>query len=166
MFYVVILAALWGTWMVKAAQLDGKLTDLCYFDMELEDDCSEINFYDVNFLDYPTKYSDMKEAVNLMDDLGYSCDDVECIVDYYKDGCRWSTIYVFFFTITLLFTFNSAVLISGAYHARFRMIGNCCFGIINCLNLAAIIVTGVFRFNTMGQLAAISTAKSFKINNH
>ena len=37
------------------------------------------------------------------------------------------------------------------------MLGGCCGCLLGCTNIAAIVVTGVFRFNTMGQLAAIST---------
>ena len=62
MTLIAMLAALWGTWMVKAAQLNGTLKDSCYFDNEYEVDCSEINFYDVKFLENPNKYSDMEEA--------------------------------------------------------------------------------------------------------
>ena len=46
----------------------------------------------------------------------------------------------------------------GAYSARLRVTGICCLCCLGCLNLAAIITTAVFRFNSMGKLAALSEA--------
>ena len=52
------------------------------------------------------------------------------------------------------------ILVFGAYYMLPRFIGllcSCCFG---CINFAALITTAVFRFNTMGKLAALSLTRS------
>ena len=41
-----------------------------------------------------------------------------------------------------------------------RALSACCGSCLNCVVFAAIITTSVFRFNTMGSLAALSTSPS------
>ena len=48
----------------------------------------------------------------------------------------------------------------GAFQYHSRMIGVCFGCLLGCLNFAAIVTTGVFRFNTMGKYAALSTTPS------
>jgi hypothetical protein len=55
---------------------------------------------------------------------------------------------------------NSLLLAFGTWSLYSRMIGTFCGCCLSCVNIAAIIVTGIFRFNTMGKWAAISTAGS------
>ena len=48
----------------------------------------------------------------------------------------------------------------GTWQLHLRALGGCCLCLIGCVNIAAIIVTGVFRLNNMGQLAALSLTPS------
>ena len=44
----------------------------------------------------------------------------------------------------------------GAFVFHARALASCCLCLLSCVNLAAIITTGVFRFRTMGKLSALS----------
>lgn len=48
----------------------------------------------------------------------------------------------------------------GTWQLHLRAIGGCCLCLIGCVNIAAIIVTGVFRMNDVGTLAAMSLTPS------
>mmetsp|Transcript_21516 Transcript_21516/g.25225 ORF Transcript_21516/g.25225 Transcript_21516/m.25225 type:complete len:125 (+) Transcript_21516:398-772(+) len=48
----------------------------------------------------------------------------------------------------------------GAYNLHARMTGLCCACCLGCINFAALITTAVFRFNSMGKLAALSTTET------
>ncbi len=71
-------------------------------------------------------------------------------------GCRWSIIYTFAGITTLLIAINGIVMTFGAWNIFARTVSGCCCCLLSCVNLAAMIVTCIFRFNTMGKLAAIS----------
>lgn len=73
-----------------------------------------------------------------------------------EKGCRWSIIYSFSGITMLLLAANSMVQAVGSYRYRMRALGAVCASMLCCVNLAAIITTGVFRFNLMGKLAALS----------
>ena len=45
----------------------------------------------------------------------------------------------------------------GAFSYHCRTLAGICFTLMFALNIAAIVTTAVFRFNTMGKLAALST---------
>ena len=48
----------------------------------------------------------------------------------------------------------------GTWQLHLRAVGGCCLLLIGCVNIAAIIVTGVFRMNDVGTLAAMSLTPS------
>ena len=108
-------------------------------------------FYDIAPLVYPD-WSDAAEASDLIADLGnFSNRD---------DGCQWSVIYTLNCITLLLFALNSILQMIGAKYAIARMCGLCCCLCLSCANFAAIIVTGVYRFNTIGKLVALSNVSS------
>ena len=55
----------------------------------------------------------------------------------------------------ILLAVNSAVMIVGAWNFHARGVAGLCGSICCLLNFAAIITTGVFRFNNFGQLSAL-----------
>ena len=75
-------------------------------------------------------------------------------------GCRWSIIFDLCAATLVLVGVNSLVLVVGAWSFYARLFGNCCLSLIGCLNITAIVVTGCFRFNTMGKLTALSLSPS------
>lgn len=77
-------------------------------------------------------------------------------VDCVERGCRWSTIYYFCAVTMLLLAANSCVQFAGTWWHKLRALGACLASLLCCVNLAAIVTTGVFRFNYMGKLAALS----------
>ena len=80
----------------------------------------------------------------------------DCDTECYKAGCRWSTIFVFTGTTLIFLAVAHILLIVGIVSHHSRAIGMCVSSLISCVHLASIIVTGIFRFNTMGKLAALS----------
>ena len=73
-----------------------------------------------------------------------------------QQGCRWTVIYGFAGVILLLQAANAVALLLGVWVFKARLVGICCACVMSCINFAAIIITGVFRFNSMGRLAALS----------
>ena len=65
----------------------------------------------------------------------------------YLDGNNWSVIYAFCAVTMLLLAVNSGLMIIGAWSFHARGLASCCGSLCCCLNLAAIVTTGVFRFN-------------------
>ncbi len=61
----------------------------------------------------------------------------------------------------ILITINGIFMVWGAWNYRARVISGCLCSILGCVDLAAIIVMFVFRFNTVGRLAALSEAASY-----
>ena len=55
---------------------------------------------------------------------------------------------------------NGIVQAIGTFNFHSRLMGVCCGMLLSCANLAAIITTGVFRFNTIGNFAALSLCGS------
>ena len=60
----------------------------------------------------------------------------------------------------LLLAANSALMILGAWSFHARGLAGCCGSLCCCLNFAAIITTGVFRYNNWGQLSALCDGDS------
>ena len=75
-------------------------------------------------------------------------------------GCRWSVLFGLNAFSLIFITINSTILAVGAYNFKARVLGMSCWNILGCLNIACIITTAVFRFNTMGKLAALSLSPS------
>ena len=76
--------------------------------------------------------------------------------DIVNKGSRFSIVYSLCgFTLALL-ALSNFCLMCGAWNLYARMCGLCCAFCLGCVNFAALITTGVFRYNTMGKLAALS----------
>ena len=59
-------------------------------------------------------------------------------------------VYEFAGATLILIAVNSAIMAIGSWNWHARMCGGCCFCLLGIINLAAIIVTAVFRFNLLG----------------
>ena len=121
-------------------------------------DLCDINVYDrLPFAYYnasPSIYygSNASDAADLVEDIKNSCGTYsECL----DENNRFSVIYAFCGTTMILLAANSALMILGAWSFHARGLAGCCGSLCCCLNFAAIITTGVFRFNNWGQLSAL-----------
>ena len=96
--------------------------------------------------------SNASDAYDLVADIADACGtDTNCV----DDGNRFSVIYAFCGVTMLLLAANSALMIIGAWSFHARGLAGCCGSLCCCLNFAAIITTGVFRYNDWGQLSAL-----------
>ena len=73
------------------------------------------------------------------------------------NGSRWSKVWNFNSIIVLGLALCNLLLMIGAFQFHTRAVGSCLLCCFSCTHLAAIVMTGVFRFNTEGKLAALST---------
>ena len=60
----------------------------------------------------------------------------------------------------LLIALNALIQLVGTWHYQSRALSSCCASLLTCLNIAAIVTTAVFRFNTVGKWAALSMTPS------
>ena len=104
------------------------------------------------FISGPFDYSDYSET-----EVNDMLSDFE---DWGKDkrekGSRFTVVFAFCGVILLTMAFWELCLCAGSVVYAARACGLFCICCFNCVLLAAIITTGVFRFNTAGKLAAIS----------
>merc|ERR1739844_778110 len=82
-------------------------------------------------------------------------DDCGADEDCFKPGNRFSLIYALSGITMLLLALNSCFMLCGACSYHVRGLTACCGGLCSCLNFAAIITTGVFRYNSWGKLSAL-----------
>jgi hypothetical protein len=75
-----------------------------------------------------------------------------------KEGCRWTIVFAFGGINFVLLAFNAVTLTFGVWYFNARLLGFCCSCLLGCVNIAAIVTTAVFRFNTFGRLASLSTS--------
>ena len=123
---------------------------------------NDYKYYDSGFLfddsNTATPFVDNKKANEYIDMLEDDCGSVD--YDEFDDcllrGCRWSIVYTMCSIVLLSVTIHSLLRMCGACSPHFRCMSMVFAPLLCCGNLAAIIVTGVFRFNTMGKLAAQS----------
>ena len=87
-----------------------------------------------------------------------ACGASEFTDSCYTDGNNWSVIYSLCGVTMCLLALNSAMMILGAWSFHARGLASCCGSLCCCLNFAAIITTGVFRFNNQGNLSALCLA--------
>ena len=102
----------------------------------------------------PSTYygSNASDATDLVTDIAEACGtDTSCG----EDGNRFSVIYALCGVTMLLLAANSALMIVGGWSFHARGLAGCCGSLCCCLNFAAIITTGVFRYNNWGQLSAL-----------
>ena len=156
------LVICWGVWMVNANNIDSQFTNKCNMNKSVVTSnlpSCDVSIYDIAWIDgpYPSDTSEdlFKDAEDYCD-FSTSSSTVDRNNDCLEKGIRWSVAYKFCFTICLIYMFASLILIAGAWNYHSRVFGGCTFCCAQCLNLAAIITVGVFRFNALGKLAAVS----------
>ena len=133
------------------------------------DDPQSINVYDNSYASDDVKdgFTDEDSAADLIKDIDDECDKYDdSTPEYFKcysndwKGCNWSTVYILNGITGLLIAMNMIFAMVGTKMYQFRVISSCCGTLLCCLSTAAIITTGVFRFNTRGALAALSLTPS------
>ena len=103
----------------------------------------------------------LDEASELFNDLLDQCGSTPVLnmpdwsQECWQDGNRWSVIYSLCGVTILLLAANSALMFFGAWSFHARGLAACCGSLCCCLNLAAIILTGIFRYRTFGQFTAL-----------
>ena len=119
---------------------------------------SDITYYDIGFYVTPLDdWTDLKQALTYIDDLEGESEEDACDQDCQEAGCRWSKIFLFNgITVLFLVVIHVGFQIGIHFKYQFRLLGWILFSLISAVHLAAIVTTGVFRFNTMGKLAALS----------
>lgn len=80
--------------------------------------------------------------------------------DGYGNGSRFTVIYAFCGITFVMLAATNIALVIGAWNLYARMTGLFCSCCLGCVNFAALITTSVFRFNSMGKLAALSLTPS------
>ena len=107
----------------------------------------------MNYFNGP--FSDERYADQLKEDLKRTCFD-DCL----KRGIRWSVVYELNAVLMILLTIQAAVQLVGVWHLRTKVCAVCTGCSLCCFQLVVIIITGVYRFNTKGTLAALSQTGS------
>lgn len=106
--------------------------------------------YDLIFVDGPWKDEDLDEYQKLFKEINRWDNDKKA------KGSRFELIYKFCGITFLALAFSFMCMAIGSYVLYARVLGLCTGCLFSCVNFAAIITTGVFRFNAAGKLAAIS----------
>lgn len=143
------------------------------------DKAEECNIYDNIFLWYGAErgyynfnedqsdaWTDSKEAEELTNEILDDCDEYskkqkdegkfyECFSNNDK-GNNWSMVFCFCSMTMMLTAINSVITFFGAHSFYLRSISSCCGFILCWVTTACIITVAVFRFNTLGSLAALS----------
>ena len=120
-------------------------------DGKIYDNLPRFYFDPTSSTDY---YTDYEKA------LEYQSEITGWDYDTQQKGTRFSVIYSLCGITMALLSVSNCCLILGAWSLYARMAGLCFACCLGCVNVAAIVTTGVFRYNTMGKLAAISLAPS------
>lgn len=108
-------------------------------------------------------WTDKDEAESLQSKIDDGCSEyndnpaalAKCKLNDYA-GCRWSKLYLLNGITCILIAINCIFAIIGAFVFKCRAVSSCFGSLLCCLTTAAIVTTGVFRFNTYGKLAALS----------
>ena len=111
------------------------------------------------FADGSSNFSDYTQATIYYADLTSECGS-DATDSCWTNGNRWSVVYALCGITMLLLAVNSALMILGAWSFHARGLAACCGSLCCCLNLSAIITTGVFRYNTWGNFSALCTGAS------
>ena len=151
-----IMGGLYLALYINAKQIDSSTCDDLATDspeVSLYCDDQQGSIYDTYWLSY-RKYTDEDEAASLEQELS-NWDS-----DRLQKGSRFTVIYGFCGITFLLIGLANLCTAIGAYNFNARAAGLCCASCLGCINLAAMITTACFRFNTMGKLAALSECPS------
>ena len=154
-----VLGVLMMVWMANVHNIQNswKKNDICFnfYAHDFNPGTDPVNGCDSTFYDIGFAYSEFgsdvlfnneAEAQDLIEQIEADGCDNTCI----KQGCRWSIIYQFCGWTMLLVSINSILAFVGTWQHHVRALSGCCGTLLCCVNFAAIITTGVFRFNSVG----------------
>ena len=109
-------------------------------------------------------WTNTDQANEYLKDLFEGCDidltssfSEKDLEECFDGGSKWSVVWSLNAITVLMIAAANLLMMLGAYQFHARGLASCCLCLLGCVNLAAIITTGVFRFRTMGKLAALST---------
>jgi len=111
--------------------------------------CKNSTIYDYGF--YYGEYTDDVAAANYKHLL------LQCDVECWTRGSRWSIAFPILGFAFLLLTIQGLLLALGVFVFPSRLIGLLCQTCCKCYFYGALITVTIFRFNPMGSLASIST---------
>ena len=153
------IGGLFAAGMANANKLSSNYTSLC--NSSGKSGC-DINVYDLGFFFSGSQFTDVTQANEYTKEIFANCADsspttLSDINDCLSGGSKWSIVWTLNAITMLSFAATNLIMMCGAYIFFARALGSCFSCLLGCLNLAAIIVTGVFRLNTIGKLAALST---------
>ena len=137
-------------YLMKIIQVNS-LNDGYHLNCATNNSCKSGNYYDQHYLDGP--FTDSMLSAKLIADIEKSC-DTECM----QDGIKWSTVYNMNAIVMLVITLQVFIMTIGICNMEARVFSCCCQFCFFVANLATIIVTAVYKFNTKGELASISLA--------
>lgn len=100
------------------------------------------------------EWTDPEQAESLKEEIDFDDENT------WKQGARYSVIYEFCGFTFLALTLSYLCLSAGTVHLGARLAGLAMLCLFSCLNFTALITTAVFRFNSMGKLAALSKCPS------
>ena len=151
------IGIIFALWWSNANQWNAIKNEYC------ERDSCDAMIYNMGPLIY--WYSDKFKATNYYGDNIKTADSYvndlidQCGLDHqsscWYEGNRWSIVYALCCSTMLLLAVNSGLMVIGAWSLHARGLAACCGSVCCCLNVAAIVTTGVFRYNTWGLLSAL-----------
>ena len=140
--------------MLYQMMLDQELA-LSSLDQELVQSRLDQEHIEINLNWYDS--DDMEDAQKYFKDIMENCgDDADCL----NAGNRYSKIYVFSCVTMFLLALNSFCMLFSSCSYHVRGLTTICGALLSILNFAAIITTGVFRFNSWGKLSALCQGPS------
>ena len=104
--------------------------------------------------------SNSDRASDYIQDITRDCGSDEEGDPCWYTGNNFSAMYTFSAYTMMILAFNSWGMFFGTWSAISRSAAGICVPCCGCLNLACIITTAVFRFNTWGKLSALCDGPS------
>lgn len=136
-------------WFANQNKIQDAFEDLCTgSNLSNFVDCSD-EAYDYLFVmgPYTNEEKAAEYALELADNCGATCEKIHI---------RWSQAYVLSGIVMLLSAFNALIQVLGTWNHTARAASACCSSLLSCTNLATIVLVAIYRWNTVGKLAALS----------
>ena len=105
-------------------------------------------------------FSDLDSASEYYKEIVDECGAYNAGDDCWNQGNRFSKIYAFAGTTMMLLAANSILMLLGAWFVHARLWAGICGCCCCCLNVASIITTAVFRFNSWGKFSTLCDGPS------
>ena len=170
-----VIGLIYALWWANANSLQSHYNYICVEAGGSEDECdtNQATLYVVGPLLYfiasfdsqklqNELWTDWSQALDYAVQIEQECGVIETedVDNCWLDGNRWSKIFALCGVTMILLAANSGLMILGAWSFHARGLAACCGSLCCCLNLAAIITTGVFRYNTWGNFSALCEGPS------